>query len=129
MLKHIITGLSVIAIITAASNQTVSFTAPYNYSEVTYTAAYNEDITYELKYLYDKTGKKFAAEICLKNNTDKNFRVTWTLKGSLNINLPADSGTKDIPAFTKVCIMTVFPIDPEKVWDPGVFHFDWEVIE
>ncbi len=128
-MKHAAIILFVFLFLTATAFQGVTCSAQSSYTGTAVVVKGTDDITYELKYLYDKTGKKFAAEICLKNNTNKNFRVTWTLKGSLNTSIPAESGTKDIPAFTKVCIMTVFPIDPEKTWDPGVFHYDWEVIE
>ncbi|MCE1164156.1 MAG: hypothetical protein LWX07_01995 [Bacteroidetes bacterium] len=128
MLKHLIVFLFAVQIIAATPLQTYSGISQQSHKAVCI-KSYSDDITYELKYLYDKNGKKFAAEICLKNNTGKTFRVTWTLKGSLNTNVPSESGTKDILPFTKVCIMTVFPVDPEKPWDPGVFHFDWEVVE
>ncbi|MDD5363653.1 MAG: hypothetical protein PHN88_16135 [Ignavibacteria bacterium] len=128
MFKNIIIGLSVIAFTLITVNKTGSAASYMPYTTSIYQSVNTDDITYELKYLYDKSGKKYAAEICLKNNTDKYLRVHWTLTNGINTNIPSDEGTKDISPNTKLCLATVFPVDPEKSWDPGVFKFDWEQI-
>jgi hypothetical protein len=129
MFKTIIISLSVIAFTLIPKTQIDSFSAPLPYSENVYLIKTADEITSEFKYLSDKTGKNYAGEFYLKNNTEKYLRVRWTLKGGVNTNAQSEAGTVDIQGFTKVCIATVFPQDAAKPWEPGILKFDWEQIK
>jgi hypothetical protein len=88
-----------------------------------------DDITYTFKDSYDKTGKKYASEYFLQNNSGKFLRVRWSFSGGINANVQSIGSTVDIPAFTKVWIATVSPKDPSKSWDSGILQFEWEPVK
>jgi hypothetical protein len=129
MFKCIVIGLSAIIFVLISNNQTGSYTAPLLSSESIVSLITTDDITYEFKYLSDKTGKNYAGEYYLKNNTDKFQHVRWSIKGGVNINVQTGGDTKDVPPFTKVWIATIVPRDAEKFWDPGTLQFVCEPVK
>ena len=129
MFKIIAIGLTAFIFMLMSNNTIGSFKSYLPYPGYVFGTIFVDDITGEFKYLYDKTGKKYAGEYYLKNNTDKFLRVHWSIKNGVNINVQSGGDTKDVPPFTKVWIATIIPQDAEKSWDPGTLQFVCEPVK